>query len=120
MLKFIIDTQLPYTLVKKLKVLGADAIHTTYYLDGHLLDDAKIIHIAIEQERIVITKDSDFQDNFLLKGAPPKVLLLKLGNISNKDLFKVIESVYSTVEKLFKGSNGMVVLSRDSIIGYEE
>lgn len=119
MLQFIIDTQLPYTLVKRLKALGADAIHTTYFLDGHLLDDVKIIEIAIKQERIVLTKDSDFQDNFLLKGAPPKVLLLKLGNISNKDLFKIIESVYTMVEQLFKDGNGMVVLSKHNITGYK-
>lgn len=119
MLKFLIDTQLPYTLVKKLKALRADAIHTTYFSDGHLLDDIRIIEIAIEQERIVITKDSDFQDNFLLKGAPPKVLLLKLGNISNNDLFKVIESAYKMIEQLFEGGNGMIVLSKNSIIGYE-
>lgn len=119
MLKFIIDTQLPYTLVRKLKTLGADAIHTTYFSDGHLLDDIRIIEIAIEQERIVITKDSDFQDNFLLKGTPPKILLLKLGNISNKDLFKVIESVYTMVEQLFKDGNGMIVLSKNNITGYE-
>ncbi|MEM1124979.1 MAG: DUF5615 family PIN-like protein [Bacteroidota bacterium] len=119
MLKFIIDTQLPYTLVKRLKALGADAIHTTYFSDGHLLDDYQIIEIAIEQGRIIITKDSDFQDNFLLKGTPPKILLLKLGNISNKDLFAMIEAVYNDVSELFEGGNGMVVLSKNSVIGYE-
>ena len=119
MLKFIIDTQLPYTLVRKLKALGANAIHTTYFPDGHLLDDIKIIEIAIEQERIVITKDSDFQDKFLLKGAPPKILLLKLGNISNKNLFKSIESVYTMIEQLFTNGNGMVLLSKNNITGYE-
>jgi len=50
---------------------------------------------------------------------PPKILLLKLGNISNKDLFEVIESIYKTIEELFEGGNGMVVVSRNNIIGYE-
>lgn len=42
MLKFIIDTQLPRRLVNKLQKLGVNAIHTTYFPDGHLLDDTRI------------------------------------------------------------------------------
>ena len=119
MLKFLIDTQLPHQLVKRLKELGVDARHTTYFPDGHLLDDARIIEIAIEQGRIIFTKDTDFQDNFLIKGAPPRILLLKLGNVSNKDLFEIIESIYEKIEQLFEDGNGMVVISKNSIIGYD-
>ncbi len=46
MLKFIIDTQLPPKLAHKLNFLGAEAIHTTYFPEGHLLDDAEIREIA--------------------------------------------------------------------------
>lgn len=49
MLKFIVDTQLPPQLAYSLKDLGADAIHTTYFEDGHLLDDREIIKIAIQE-----------------------------------------------------------------------
>lgn len=66
MLKFIVDTQLPPQLAYSLKDWGADAIHTTYFEDGHLLDDREIIKIAIQEDRIVVTKDSDFRDHLLL------------------------------------------------------
>lgn len=79
----------------------------------------ELLKSLLNRGRIIITKDSDFQDNFLLKGAPPKILLLKLGNISNKDLFKVIDSVYNMIEQLFVDGNGMVVLSKNNITGYE-
>ena len=49
MLKFIVDTQLPPNLAYSLKDWGADAIHTTYFEDGHLLDDREIIKIAIQE-----------------------------------------------------------------------
>lgn len=67
---------------------GVDAIHTTHFPDGHLLKDKEIRQIATVEDRIVITKDSDFLDYFLLKGIPPKVLLLEMGNISNANLKK--------------------------------
>ena len=49
MLKFIIDTQLPRRLVNKLQKLGVNAIHTACFSDGHLLDNTRIIEMAIEQ-----------------------------------------------------------------------
>ncbi|MCB1160994.1 MAG: DUF5615 family PIN-like protein [Leptospiraceae bacterium] len=44
-----------------------------------------MIFIAKDQDRIIATKDNDFLDNFLVNGAPPKVLFIQLGNISNKE-----------------------------------
>ena len=43
MLKFIIDTQLPPKSAKYLSEKGFHSVHTTYYPDGHLLDDKTII-----------------------------------------------------------------------------
>ncbi|WP_460908727.1 DUF5615 family PIN-like protein [Spirosoma areae] len=43
---------------------GFDAIHTTYFPDGHLLQDADIAKIATEDNRIIVTKDSDFPVRF--------------------------------------------------------
>ena len=119
MLRFLIDTQLPPKLRFIFEGFGGDAIHTTHFPEGHLLDDSTIIELAIQENRIIVTKDSDFQDNFLLKGSPPKVLLIKLGNISNKNLFIVIETHYSSIERLFEEGNGMVVLNPNSIIVYK-
>ena len=81
MLKFIIDTQLPPKLAKFLNTKGCDAIHTTFFSDGHLLQDKEIREIAVRENRIIITKDSDFFDAYLAQGAPPKVLLFQFGNI---------------------------------------
>jgi predicted nuclease of predicted toxin-antitoxin system len=58
-------------LVTYLRWNGADAIHTTHFPEGHLLQNAEIARIAIDEERIIVTKDSDFSDSFFFKGAPP-------------------------------------------------
>lgn len=69
MLKFIIDTQLPPSLALRLNEFGFDAIHTSYFKNGHLISDSGIRTIAIEENRIIITKDSDFFDYYILKWA---------------------------------------------------
>ena len=76
MLKFIVDTQLPPRLTLLLASFGYDAIHTFTFKEGHLLSDREIIEIAISENRIIVRKDSDFLDNYLLNGQPPRVLLL--------------------------------------------
>ena len=60
MLKFIIDTQLPPKLAKYLRDKDLPTVHTTYYPNGYLLDDRAIVEIAIRENRIIVTKDSDF------------------------------------------------------------
>ncbi len=119
MLRFLIDTQLPFSLASKLKEFDFDAIHTTYFNAGHLMNDSEIRRIAIEQNRIIITKDTDFMEYYIVKGAPPKVFLLEIGNISNKQLFQLIETNHHWITVLFAHQNAdMVICQNDKLVSY--
>ena len=118
MLKFIIDTQLPPKLAKFLSDKGFPAIHTTYFPNGHLLDDKTIVQIAIRDNLINITKDSDFLDNYLVHGVPPKVLMLQFGNISNADLMTLFESHLANIVKTFSGGADFITFNRTHISVY--
>ena len=118
MIKFIVDTQLPPILSKFLRNKGFDAIHTTDFTNGHLLQDDEIIQLSIQENRIIITKDSDFLDHFLLKGTPPKVMLVKLGNISNGELLAVFDANIALTVVAFEESAGLVMLSHSQITTY--
>ena len=117
-MKFIIDTQLPPRLSHYLQTKGYDAIHTTDFEKGHLLGDDKIVLIAKKEERTVITKDSDFLDNYVLKGAPPKILLIEFGNIGNNDLIDMFKLFFDKVLDVFNEGNNLVLFRRNEIIGY--
>ena len=117
-MKFIVDTQLPPRLVHYITSLGYQTVHTTFYKNGHLLNDNTIVIIAKEENRTIITKDSDFLDNYVLHGAPPKVLVLEFGNISNKDLLNLFDNYFSEVMISFEQGNNIVLFRRDEIIGY--
>ena len=117
-MKFLIDTQLPPKLATYLRSKGFHSIHTTYFENGHLLDDKRIIEIAIQENRIIVTKDSDFLDNYLLKGSPPKVLLLEFGNLTNKKLISYFENHLQLVIQTFEEESNLVVFRQDEIIGY--
>jgi predicted nuclease of predicted toxin-antitoxin system len=115
--KFIVDTQLPPKLAKFLSSKGCQSIHTTYYPNGHLLADHAIRNVASKEDRIIITKDTDFFDYYLLKGPPPRVLLLEFGNIDNKALVLFFENNLQAIITMFS-SCGMVVCSEDKLMSF--
>jgi predicted nuclease of predicted toxin-antitoxin system len=118
MLRFIIDTQLPPKLAKFLRDKGFPTIHTTYFPNGHLLDDKGIIEIAVRENRIIITKDSDFLDNFLLNGVPPKVLMLQFGNVSNAELIALFDREIGQIGQLFSKNGDFITFNRTYISVY--
>jgi predicted nuclease of predicted toxin-antitoxin system len=89
-MKFIVDAQLPRRLARELAAAGHDAVHTANLDKGNRTPDKDITSIAAAEERVVITKDEDFVTGFLLRGAPPKLLLISTGNISNDALSRLV------------------------------
>lgn len=88
-MKFIVDAQLPRRLARELAAAGHDAAHTLDLAKKNRTPDREINAIAIGENRVVVTKDEDFVTSFLLHGAPPKLLLVSTGNISNDALSRL-------------------------------
>lgn len=85
-MRFLVDAHLPKRLARLLQQLGHDALHTLDLPDQNRSSDETLIQVAAAEARIVITKDSDFVDSFLLVRRPPQLLLISTGNISNREL----------------------------------
>ncbi|MBI1194082.1 MAG: hypothetical protein GC205_13065 [Bacteroidetes bacterium] len=117
-MKFLVDTQLPPLLAEFLANKGYESLHTTHFENGHLFADREIIRIAIENELIIVTKDSDFTEYFMLHGAPPRVLLIEFGNISNRELIWLFEKYLSEVLDAFQEESKMVIFRKEEVIGY--
>ena len=69
-MKWIIDAQLPRRLAKRLQELGHDAVHTLDLPQGNRTTDAEICQIADTSERVLVSKDRDFLDSFIVNGTP--------------------------------------------------
>lgn len=90
-MKFIIDAQLPQLLADWLKDRGFDAIHTLELPESNRSNDKEIIRAADQGDRVVVSKDSDFFDDHILMGEPKKLLVIKTGNIKNRELIRLFE-----------------------------
>ena len=85
-MKFLCDAHLPRHLSFLLKYHGYDSIHTLDLSKGNRTTDTEINEISEREQRVVITKDADFVNSFLLTNLPYKLLLISTGNITNKEL----------------------------------
>ena len=104
-MKFIIDAQLPFQLSVILKEKGFDVIHTDDLPDKERTTDTQIRLISKKQNRIVITKDTDFEVTYYLNGVPAKLLLVTTGNIKNRELIMLFQRHIKEIVKLFKKNN---------------
>ncbi|MCX5981917.1 MAG: hypothetical protein NTY89_08985, partial [Nostocales cyanobacterium LacPavin_0920_SED1_MAG_38_18] len=66
-------------------------------------------------QRIVITKDKDFLDSFLIKQEPYKLLLITTGNISNKQIEQLFLQNITPIIELFL-TYDFLEMTRDSLI----
>jgi len=90
-MKFIIDAHLPKKLSYFLDGKGFDSIHTLDLPNKNATKDSEINDLSLKENRIVITKDADFYNRYLVKSEPFKLIIISTGNISNKHLLNLIE-----------------------------
>ena len=100
-MKFIGDAQLPRRLARELAASGHDAVHTLDLPAANRTQDKEIVALAMRENRVVVTKDNDFVTSFLLRGTPPKLLLISTGNISNDQLSRLLASNLTALENAF-------------------
>ncbi|MCP9489206.1 MAG: DUF5615 family PIN-like protein [Solirubrobacteraceae bacterium MAG38_C4-C5] len=96
-MRFLVDAQLPARLARFLTAQGHDATHTSQLPDGNRTTDAQIAALADGEERVLVTKDRDFRDGHLLRGAPRRLLVVATGNITNDDLLALFETDLATI-----------------------
>jgi predicted nuclease of predicted toxin-antitoxin system len=113
--KFLIDAQLPRRLTFRLREAGHDAWHTLDLPTGNRTPDADIIAVATRDDRIVVTKDADFVESFVLFHTPPKLLLISTGNIRNSDLEALFVTALAAIVAAF-ATYDFVEMTRTALI----
>ncbi|MEB3887354.1 DUF5615 family PIN-like protein [Lyngbya sp. CCY1209] len=89
-MKIWIDAQLPPNLANWLTEnfgLETDALRDLGLRDAR---DIEIFEAARSENAVIMTKDSDFIDWVCRLGPPPKILWLTCGNVTNRNLRKLL------------------------------
>jgi predicted nuclease of predicted toxin-antitoxin system len=114
-MKFLVDAHLPRRLVSWLRQAGYDAVHTRDLPLGNRTSDPAINNLSLREQRVVVTKDEDFVDSFLIHHKPYKLLLVSTGNIKNAELELLIKNNIGKIAEAFT-TYDFVEINRTTVI----
>ncbi len=96
-MKLLFDHHLSRKLVGRLADQFPDSSHVAF----HGLSDAEDVAIWAFAERqgyTIVTKDSDFNDLSILRGAPPKVIWVRIGNCTTAEVESILRRHARAIE----------------------
>jgi predicted nuclease of predicted toxin-antitoxin system len=65
-------------------------------------DDILIWEYAVQNEYVIVTCDSDYNDLSLVRGFPPKVIWIRRGNCSTKEIESILRSSTQDIQEFFQ------------------
>ena len=102
-MNFLIDAQLPPALARWISGKGHRATHV-FEIGFERADDPVIWDRAAAENTVIISKDEDFVDRWLLTDNPVQLLWVRKGNCSNRALLAWLEPLWAdTTERLERG-----------------
>jgi predicted nuclease of predicted toxin-antitoxin system len=113
-MKFLVDAHLPPGLCAALQAAGHDAVYPRQLSAQNRTPDEVINELSLREQRVVVTKDSDFYHSHLLHGQPWKLLLVRTGNIRTRDLKAVFQTHLPDIVAALD-QNSLVELDRRTV-----
>ena len=113
-MKFLVDAYLPPGLCNLLQAAVDDAVHTRQLPAQNRTKDTLINDLSLQEERVVVSKDTDFYYSHLLQRKPWKLLLIRTGNMSTRDLKGLMQAHLAQVIAALE-TNSLLELHRQSV-----
>jgi predicted nuclease of predicted toxin-antitoxin system len=107
-MKLLLDANISWKLANILEPIFGECVHADLIGIGVPAKDIDIWNYALSKGYIIITKDNDFIDLLEIKGFPPKIVLLKTGNNSSKELAELLKNAKPMIEDLENNNYGLL------------
>jgi predicted nuclease of predicted toxin-antitoxin system len=91
-MKFLCDVHISYKLVGYLNKRDCESYHVNAIFSNPKTKDTEIARYADDNSFIVVTKDLDFRDSYILNRSPKKLLKLNAGNSSTEQMIALFEN----------------------------
>jgi predicted nuclease of predicted toxin-antitoxin system len=109
-MKLLFDHNLSPRLVDRLNDLYPNSNHL-FNLGLDAVEDTIVWQYARDNKFIIVTKDSDFSELILLRGFPPKVIWIRIGNCTTNDVEDLIRSHGQEIKRFNDNSSlGTLIL----------
>jgi len=95
-MKLLLDENVSFRILNSLLSIFPGSTHVSK--GSSVKSDLEIFQYAKRNDFTILTFDEDFYDLQLIKGFPPKIIWLRVGNISNLNLLNKIISKKAEIE----------------------
>jgi predicted nuclease of predicted toxin-antitoxin system len=103
-MKLLFDQNISYRVVKK--IIGTFPLAVSVSDVGlYEADDIPIWKYALKNDYTIVSQDDDFDNLYLAWGHPPKIIMVRTGNISNADLAQLLISRKDRIEIFMNNQN---------------
>ena len=107
-MKLLLDHNVSHKLCARLSDLYPESSHTRF-LHFERAADPEIWFHARTHGYMVVTKDKDIAEFAVLKGAPPKVVWLRIGNCSTRAVEAVLRANFEKIAALAEHTERIVL-----------
>ena len=107
-MRLLLDANLSWRLTTVLSEHFGECIHVNKTDLPKPAKDSEIWNYARENGYTIVTQDSDFLSFFEAKGFPPKIILLRVGNIDRKTAEEILLQTKSHIIGLENGDYGLL------------
>jgi len=103
-MKLLLDQNISFRVIKGINDLIPEAKQVRE-LKLENSTDIGIWNFAKENKYTIVTFDADFYDISLIRGNPPKIIWLRIGNTSTENLIKILRENYILIEEFTSNPN---------------
>jgi len=108
-MKLLLDANISWRVIKLIGNDFSDCFHAKDIKVNQPAKDIEIWEYARQNNFTILTHDDDFEKLLLLKGAPPKIIILKTFNKNTKEIAEILILKKDIIES-FIFNNELMIL----------
>ena len=107
-MKLLLDANLSWRLCPLLSAVYGECVHVNKTELPKPAKDTEIWNYAAQNGYYIVTQDSDFLHLLETRGYPPKVILVRTGNISIQEAGAILVRARASIEDLDRTAYGLL------------
>lgn len=108
-MKLLFDQNLSPRLVQRLSDLYAGSAHVSVLGLGQATDH-EVWEYARSHDFVIVSKDTDFSEMSVVRGYPPKVVWIRRGNCSTRDIEEILRRGQELLAELVQNQEVGILL----------
>ncbi|WP_281633597.1 DUF5615 family PIN-like protein [Flavobacterium luteolum] len=108
-MKLLLDANISWRITKLIESSFRTCLHSKDIPVNQPAKDLEIWEYAKKNSFTILTHDDDFEKLLLLKGVPPKVIILKTFNKNTKELSELLISKKEIIESFIQNDELMIL-----------